>query len=145
MEPRSTQKRIIRDYTPRLAEEDELDRLPETLQMVRALIARYDAVKRLPHIVLPAAAAEFDHMVEACDTIALEFAGRLEATVDFERYEARINLDIAYIEFCQDDFMETLRRLTSSAILIRIFPLLASSLFRIEISMPYFIPLADTQ
>lgn len=145
MEPHSTQKRIIRDYTPKLAEEDELDRLPETLQMVRAVIARYDAVKRLPHIVLPAAAAEFDHMVEICDTIALEFAGRLEAIVDFKCYEAHINLDIAYIEFCQDDFMETLRRLTNSAILIRIFPLQASPLFRIEINMPYFAPLANTR
>lgn len=136
---------VVRDYTSKLAKEDELNDLPETLRLVRAFIARYDAVKRLPHIAFPAAVAEFDHMVEICDTIALEFAGRLEAAVDYEHYEAHINLDVAYIEFCQDDFMETLRRLVHSAIYIRIFPLSASPLFRIEISMPYFVPLANTQ
>lgn len=77
-------------------------------------------------------------MVKACDAIAKEFAGRMEATVDFEFYEAQIILKCAYVEFCHGEFMEILQKLTTSAIQIQISPISSSPFLKIEIRMPYF-------
>lgn len=128
-------KVFTKDYTDGLLNEPELAQ-----EDWEELIHRAEALQRLPHIVNPLAAARFDKAVKACDAIAKEFSGRIKAAVDFEIYEATIVLECAYIEFRHHEFMETLAALSliSQNIQITSTP---SELFRIDISMPYFVPL----
>lgn len=136
MEPNKTI--IIRDYTADMVIEDEPDIPPEELEWISACLHHYLLTKQLPHMVDPLAAVEFDNMVEACDAIAKEFAGRLVATIDFDCYEAHIRLECAYIEFCHGEFMETLQQLAITATHISISLPPSSPLFQIDIIMPYF-------
>lgn len=138
-------QRVIRDYTAAQAIEDASSIPPEELALVSTCLHRYLASQRLPHMIDPVSAAEFDRTVNACDAIAKEFSGRLEATVDFNCYDASITLECAYIEFCHGEFMETLRRLTTSTTMIQISSMPSPPLFRIELSMPYFLPLTGRE
>lgn len=138
-------QRVIRDYTAARAIEDASSIPPEELALVSTYLHRHLASQRLPHMIDPIAAAEFDRTVNACDAIAKEFSGRLEATVDFNCYDASIALECAYIEFRHGEFMETLRRLTTSTTMIQISSMPSPPLFRIELSMPYFLPLTGRE
>lgn len=138
-------QRVIRDYTTIRTTESTPNIPPEELAVVSTCLHRYSASQRLPHIIDPVSAAEFDRIVTACDAIAKEFSGRLEATVDYNCYDASIKLECAYIEFCHGEFMETLRRLTTSTTMIQISSMPSPPLFRIELSMPYFVPLTSKE
>lgn len=133
------QKKVVtKDYTADLLNEPEFAQGDR--EQITKLIHRTETLRRLPHIVNPVAVARLDKAVKACDAIAKAFSGRIEATVDFETYEATIVLECAYIEFRHHEFMETLAALSliSRNIQIASTP---SDLFRIDISMPYFVPL----
>lgn len=131
-------KVIIKDYTDDLLNEPEFAQ--EDREQITKLIHRAEALKRLPHMVNPVAAVRFNRAVKACDAMAKEFSGRIKATLDFETYEASIILECAYIEFRHHEFMETLAALSLISQNIRIAST-PSDLFRIDISMPYFVPL----
>lgn len=131
------QKCTERDYTAELKSIDD-GVTAEDEALVKKLFSRLEHLNSLPHIVDPLAVQRFEEMVEACDLIAKEFSGKLKATVDYERYSARIELECVYIDFDQGEFLETLQKLTAMAGSISFQPL-TSGFLRVEIAMPYFL------
>ncbi len=134
-------KYIERDYTAGL-ENLNCERTPEDTALVRELLARLDREDRLPYVVVPSAAEQFDLLVDACSQIAKEFSGKLKAAVDYTRHSAQIELECLYMDFDQGEFMETLAALTTAAQSIRFRPL-TSGLLRVEITLPYFLPIKE--
>jgi len=133
---------IERDYTSDLKKLNS-KRTPEDEILAREIFKKLEYEESLPHIINPIASKRFDEMVKACDLIAEEFSGKLKATVDYEHYSAQITLECIYVDFVQDEFMETLYRLATTAKSICFLPL-ASGLLRIEITMPYFMVLKES-
>ncbi len=130
---------IERDYTSGL-EEPDCKETPEDEILARKAFKIFEYGNSLPHVVDPVAAERFDEMVQACDLIAKEFSGKLKAAIDYENHSAEIVLECVYVDFRQDEFMGTLYRLAATARSICFLPL-TSGFLKIEIVMPYFLPI----
>ncbi len=128
---------IERDYTSGLKKPD-CNETPEDKILERAALKIYEYVNNLPHVIDPIAAKRFEEMIEACDSIAKEFSGKMKATINYENYSAEIVLECVYVEFQQNEFMETLYKLSTTAKSICFLPL-TSGFLKIEINMPYFL------
>jgi len=130
---------IERDYTSGL-EKPDCKRASEDEVLAREAFKLLEYGLSLPHVIHPIAAQRFDEMVQACDLIAKEFSGKLKATIDYENYSAEIELECIYVDFQQGEFMGTLYRLAAAARSICFLPL-TSGFLKIEIVMPYFLPI----
>lgn len=129
------------DYTAGLEEkQEETERtFEECIPFIRKILQRHSHIKQ-PHFVSPLAAAAFEDLIRDCDRMMEEFSGRWKATVDFENYEASIEMESVYFEFCADEFMNVLQKISARSIQVSLIPL-TSDFTRIHILMPYFVPL----
>lgn len=133
----SIQKLVIeRNYTSELNDLDDEVTQEEKSRILKALDFQ-EYLQTLPFTVNDESAAEFDKMVVACDKIAKEFSGKLQATVDYQSHEANIRMECVYIEFLVGEFMDTLREIATKALRVDFQPL-TSGFLRVDISMPYF-------
>lgn len=137
------QRKIIgKDYTDKLEntqEEQEPDK-KKVAAMLQILLQHDNRIKRLPHFIDPLAAAAFEDLAGDCDRMMKDFSGRWKAVIDFESYEAYIEIECVYLEFCTGEFMSTLQKLSTRSIHVFLAPL-TSGFLRIHILMPYFIPM----
>lgn len=126
---------IVRDYTNEL---EDLEITDKDAQTAAAIIKSIDYLCSLPHMIDPTAKTNFDKLVDVCDAIAQDFFGKMTATVDWEYYEASIELELDYIEFYQDLSMDDFYLLVDAANSIRIFAT-PTNRFCIRAYLPYFV------
>lgn len=129
---------FARDYTPDL-ENIETEITPEERELICKAADAWKYQKTIPPFAVDKQAAdEFNKMVVACDEIAKEFSGKLTAIVDYENYDASITMECVYVDFKVGEFMETLYKMATKALLVRFEPTITDFL-RISITMPYFL------
>lgn len=129
-------KYIERDYTAEL-KNTGIEVTEEDKKQVDEVLRHIEYLNSLPHTIHPVAARHFDEMVEAFDLLAWEFSGRMQAVIDYENHEARIELECVYLEFPTDDLLWILRKLTAVAMNISFTPL-TSGFLLLRANMPYF-------
>lgn len=134
---KQTQKIVVEhDFTAELEMLDD-EITPEHRALAKKALDYCEYIKSFPHVVNKKAAADFDKMITACDQIAREFSGKLNATIDFECHEASITLECLYVDFDAGEFKDTLQEMAEKALQIRFQPL-TSGMLQIALIMPYF-------
>lgn len=71
-----------------------------------------DSYKALPKMIVPEYKANYEHLLDACDNIAKQLGGHIRGVVDYERWEAFVDVVLPYAEFASEEELQLLKEIS---------------------------------
>ena len=99
-----------RDYTVEPAPEDPADQL--MYERTKDLLRRFNRrILAVPRAVDPLRRALYDRLLTVCDAFAKRHGGRITGLIDYQKYDATIQVILPYFEFEDAEDFPLLRSL----------------------------------
>lgn len=68
-----------------------------------------EAMSKVPKVVVPEYKANYEYLLQVCDGLAQQWGGSVRGVVDYEHWDAKIDLNLPFAEFCDADGLQLLR------------------------------------
>lgn len=106
-------------------------------------IAAYaDAMQAISKIVVPADKENYEYLLQRSDKLAQRWSGKVRGVVNYEKWEATIDLVLPFAEFCDRDDLNLLKEFADKSHTIT-FQTNDDGKLRIHIFIFYFEEIAD--
>ncbi len=96
-----------------------------------------DSIKVIPKIVVPEYKENYEYLLGACDDLAKQLGGHIRGIVDYERWEAAIDVVLPYAEFANPEDLLLLKGMAEKAYSVT-FRATDDGNTRIRLYVPYF-------
>lgn len=70
---------------------------------------------KIPKRVVPKEKADYEYLLGECDAYVRQHGGKIRGMVDYERWEASINLYMEHFEFCDKEALTLLKEIAERA------------------------------
>ena len=101
-----------RDYEEEHRQQDGNDAASAIFEIATdgGFIAAYaDAMQVIPKVVVPADKENYEYLLQRSDELAQRWGGKVRGVVNYEKWEATINLLLPFAEFCDRDDLNLLK------------------------------------
>lgn len=130
-------------YEKDYAEEHEKNRKSEDVDILAQAISGgflkrlEDSLKAVPKMIVPEYKANYEYLLSVCDDLAKQLGGHIRGVVDYERWEAAIDVVLPYAEFANQDDLLLLKNMAEKAYSVT-FRATDDGNTRIRLYVPYF-------
>ena len=101
-----------RDYEEEHRQQDGNDAASAIFEIATdgGFIAAYaDAMQVIPKVVVPADKENYEYLLQRSDELAQRWGGKVRGVVNYEKWEATIDLLLPFAEFCDRDDLSLLK------------------------------------
>ena len=134
-----------RDYEEEHRQQDGNDTASAIFEIATdgGFIAAYaDAMQVIPKVVVPADKENYEYLLQRSDELAQRWGGKVRGVVNYEKWEATIDLLLPFAEFCDRDDLNLLKEFADKSHSIT-FQTNDDGRLRIHIFILYFEEIAD--
>ena len=130
-------------YEKDYAEEHEKNRQSEDVDILAQAISGgflkrlEDSLRAIPKMIIPEYKANYEYLLKMCDDLAKQLGGHIRGVVDYERWEAAIDVVLPYAEFANQDGLLLLKSMAEKALSVT-FRATDDGNTRIRLYVPYF-------
>ena len=130
-------------YEKDYAEEHEKNRQSEDVDILAQAISGGflkrldDSLRAIPKMIIPEYKANYEYLLKMCDDLAKQLGGNIRGVVDYERWEAAIDVVLPYAEFANQDGLLLLKSMAEKALSVT-FRATDDGNTRIRLYVPYF-------
>ena len=130
-------------YEKDYAEEHEKNRQSEDVDILAQAISGgflkrlEDSLRAIPKMIIPEYKANYEYLLKMCDDLAKQLGGHIRGVVDYERWEAAIDVVLPYAEFANQDGLLLLKNMAEKALSVT-FRATDDGNTRIRLYVPYF-------
>lgn len=134
-----------RDYEEEHRQQDGNDAASAIFEIATdgGFIAAYaDAMQVIPKVVVPADKENYEYLLQRSDELAQRWGGKVRGVVNYEKWEATIDLLLPFAEFCDRDDLNLLKEFADKSHSIT-FQTNDDGRLRIHIFILYFEEITD--
>ena len=134
-----------RDYEEEHRQQDGNDTASAIFEIATdgGFIAAYaDAMQVIPKVVVPADKENYEYLLQRSDELAQRWGGKVRGVVNYEKWEATIDLLLPFAEFCDRDDLSLLKEFADKSHSIT-FQTNDDGRLQIHIFILYFEEIAD--
>lgn len=70
---------------------------------------------KIPKRIVPKEKADYEYLLSECDAYVRQFEGKIRGVVDYEKWEASIDLYMEHFEFCDKEALTLLKEIAERA------------------------------
>lgn len=74
-----------------------------------------EEMDKIPKRVVPKEKADYEYLLSECDAYVRQFGGKIRGMVDYERWQATIDLYMEHFEFCDREHLSLLKEIAERA------------------------------
>jgi len=74
-----------------------------------------EEMDKIPKRVVPKEKADYEYLLGECDAYVRQFGGRIRGEVDYQKWQATIDLYLEHFEFCDREALTLLKEIADRA------------------------------
>lgn len=87
----------------------------DTLMEVGFFRKYQEEMNKIPKRVVPKEKADYEYLLGECDAYVRQFGGRIRGEVDYQKWQATIDLYMKHFEFCDREALTLLKEIAERA------------------------------
>lgn len=87
----------------------------DTLQEIGFFKAYKEEMDKIPKRIVPKSKADYEYLLGECDAYVRQFGGRIRGVVDYENWQAVIEMYMEHFEFCDREALGLLKEMAERA------------------------------